>query len=813
MRLWDLCRAILLIYILSGISAAISVSVSSSGGGEASSISENYILDSSAHLAESTTLGRGSISSSSSVDGSGNNSITKTASNQGSTVTSSITSTESISAALSSYASGSSLRLDQNVYVTGLSEGSISGLSGSLQADQISGVLNGALASSQTVMARDGSVSAEQAFSISGPLAYSSGQSQSANDQVMVTGGLNGIGMMQGGLAAVASDKARASGSIEADSLDSKAYSAVKSSSTQDDVYSYLSSRDHLSSSLSGSADGHVTVDQNLLAEGDVQVYASSTSEDSSSKSYDSRGDAVSGSLSASAGSPALIETNLVGDVASSAAGLIPTPGSWVWNGLGGYITSNPYQLQSDGKTHIFAKGGNNGLWDNFDGDWQSLGGVITSDPIAAKDGQGKVHVLVRGSSGALFDRIVGEGWANLGGYITSNPGVALSPDDHLKAVVRGGDNSLWQKDLTTGVWSPMGGIIASNPQAIFDQDGKMHVLVRGADNGLWDNVNGVWQFRGGYITSDAKAVLDPFHPETIYTSVRGGDGSLWYNALDTTSGAATWTGLGGFIKGTPAPVMDTDGVLHNFVRGGNDGLWDNANGGWYSLGGIITSDPNAMRSNEGKLQVAAVGGDSGLWVNTVGIGLDPTTLVGPIACDYKKIQDAVDNMDNGSIIKVLSGKYLENVVLDKSLTLKGAGADKTIVDGNQTGSVFTIGKDNPNVDVDLSGMTIQGGTGTQIERFYPGNVLKCGGGILNYGTMKLEDSTISGNTAYEGGGIYNNGTMNLKGGSITENTAFFGGGIYSSAGTVTMNGGSITKNNAEEGDGGDCDSSSDKPS
>jgi len=106
----------------------------------------------------------------------------------------------------------------------------------------------------------------------------------------------------------------------------------------------------------------------------------------------------VSGSISASAGSPAVIDTDLVGDLQSSTAGFIPTPGSWVWNGFGGVLTSNPYQLEADdGTNHIFAKGGDNGLWDNVDGDWQGSGGIIASDPYTLEDAQGKIHVLANG--------------------------------------------------------------------------------------------------------------------------------------------------------------------------------------------------------------------------------------------------------------------------------------------------------------------------------------------------------------------------------------------------------------------------------
>jgi hypothetical protein len=817
----NFCKYILMLFLLTCLSSAISIKCSWGGNEDASSIISSYDLDISTRLAQSLRLGDSRISSSLSVDGSGTNSMYQTASNKEAIVSNSLISIGTLSSSASGYTGGGTVAIDRSVQNTGQSESIISVDSGSNYANQKSGVLDGLMTLSQTAIAQSGTINAIQSWNIAGALGYADGMAQSSENIVKITGGLNGAGVTRGFIAATASNDASASGSIQADSLESKAYSAVKSASTDGDAYSYLSSADHLASSVSGSANGHVTTNQDLFANGDARVFASSTSDDSSSKSYDAEGECVSGSMSASAGSPAIIDTNLVGDIQTSTSGLIPTPGSWVWNGFGGVLTSNPYQLQADGKSHIFARGGDNGLWDNLDGDWQGLGGVLASDPYAIRDAQGKIHVLVKGSDGALWDQVLGEGWMGLGGYITSNPSAVLSLDNTVKVVVRGGDNALWQKDLTTGVWSSLGGVIASNPQAILDNNGKMHVLVKGGDSGLWDNVDGIWQSRGGYITSDAKPIIDPFNPGFIYTSVRGGDGALWSNALDTTLGTSTWTGLGGFIQGSPAPVVDTDGVLHNFVRGGDSALWDNANGGWYSLGGFIKSDPNAIRDKDGRLRVAAVGGDNGLWVNTVGIDLTPTTLVGSFACEFNMIQAAVDSISSGGIVKVLSGTYKENINIDKSLTIKGAGEGKTIVDGQQAGSVFRSGIVNPSALVTLSGMKIQNGAaynGGGILNYANLIVWDCtitgntaslnGGGINNYGgTVTVDSCSIAGNTAsYSGGGIYNNhyGTLNLNGGSISGNSAGDGAGIcndyYS---TMNMFGGSITGNTARLGGGG----------
>lgn len=761
----------------------------------------SYDLDGSTSLTESSIIGNSKIFSISSVEGSGINGIAKVASNSQSVVSSNIISQGDLSSTISTYASDDLVSLIQDVQAVGRSETAVSCNSGSTYAAQNAGVLYGTVRSFQAASAQSGMANAVQASSISGVLGYSNGEARSSSNTVKLTGGLNGIGGVSGVITATTSEGAEASGFIQADSLESKAYSAIMSTSAEGDAYSYLSSADQLASSLGGRANSFVTSIQNLNSNGDVRIYAASTLDDSSSKSFDASGEAVSGSISAFAGSSSAIETNLEGDLQSTTAGLIPTPGSWVWNGFGGYLASNPYQIQEvDGTRHIFAKGEDNGLWDNAGGDWQGLGGQITSDPYAINDEEGNIHIFVKGSDNALWQNVLGIGWSYLGGSITSNPCAALSPDDRLVAVVKGEDNSIWLKDLTIGEWSPLGGVIQSNPQAIYDANGKLHVLVKGSDGALWDNVDGAWQGLGGSITSDANPVLNPFNDGFVYTFVRGEDGALWCNALDITSYTATWTGLGGFISpasgsiinGNPSPVVDTDGLIHTFVRGGDGSLWDNVNGNWYSMSGFIESDPNAIRDMYGRLHVAAVGGDNGLWVNTIGLDQTPTTLVGKVACDFELIQDAVDAMDDGSVIKVLSGTFLENVMIDKSLTLEGAGSDSTIVDGNQAGSVLTIGMNNAEAQVALSGMTIQGGSGT--DGYHHGIAYLVGGGIVNFGQLALANCVISNNIAGTsttegyGGGIYNGGyfvddvwipaILDITSCTISENAAHHAGGI-----------------------------------
>jgi hypothetical protein len=167
-----------------------------------------------------------------------------------------------------------------------------------------------------------------------------------------------------------------------------------------------------------------------------------------------------------------------------------------------------------------------------------------------------------------------------------------------------------------------------------------------------------------------------------------------------------------------------------------------------------------------------------------------------------------VDRASTGDTLNVAAGLYKENLVLDKSLSIKGAGQGLTAIDGNFAGSVFKIGSINSNIDVDLSGMTIQGGSGTQV-----GNVLM-GGGIYNRGRTDIADCIITGNRISSAGGAYGGGiandgvsggltpTITLTGCTIANNAAVgsspsgsYGGGLWNRYGTTSLSGCTVNDN------------------
>ena len=114
-------------------------------------------------------------------------------------------------------------------------------------------------------------------------------------------------------------------------------------------------------------------------------------------------------------------------------------------------------------------------------------------------------------------------------------------------------------------------------------------------------------------------------------------------------------------------------------------------------------------------------------------------------------------------------------------LTINGAGAATTIVDGGGRGTVFRI----VGGTAEISGMTIRNGLGQSV-----------GGGIFNEGTLTLNESTVTDNSSQSGAGIYNDGTLTLNGSTVSGNTGGSGAGIYN-GGTLTVNSSIVSDNSA----------------
>jgi hypothetical protein len=184
-----------------------------------------------------------------------------------------------------------------------------------------------------------------------------------------------------------------------------------------------------------------------------------------------------------------------------------------------------------------------------------------------------------------------------------------------------------------------------------------------------------------------------------------------------------------------------------------------------------------------------------------------------------KTIGHAISLASSGDSIMVAAATYTDNLTIPFDLTIAGAGAGGTIVDGGAAGPVVGIGAGS---SVTLSGLTMQNGSGGSGGGVYMGGraltINKCairansavqGGGIFNGypnpAILYLNNSTISGNTASFGGGVYWQGTAYITNSTISGNSATWtpgtnagqGGGIYFRDGLLFINSSTISANSA----------------
>ncbi len=151
-------------------------------------------------------------------------------------------------------------------------------------------------------------------------------------------------------------------------------------------------------------------------------------------------------------------------------------------------------------------------------------------------------------------------------------------------------------------------------------------------------------------------------------------------------------------------------------------------------------------------------------------------------------------SLPNPSTITLASTLSICN---SQTLTIMGPGASQVAISGNSAVQVLNV---CGGVTLTLSGVTIEKGSAFG----------SLGGGIENYGTLAVSNSTLTGNFSdTAGGGIFNFGTLTVTNSTLSGNSTTGGcssgqgGGISSSSGTVTVTDSTLTGNSANCEGGG----------
>jgi hypothetical protein len=162
-------------------------------------------------------------------------------------------------------------------------------------------------------------------------------------------------------------------------------------------------------------------------------------------------------------------------------------------------------------------------------------------------------------------------------------------------------------------------------------------------------------------------------------------------------------------------------------------------------------------------------------------------------------LRDAVALSAPGATLAVPAGHYvltLGAITISNNLTIAGAGARTTVIDGNASSGIFSP----PTVlTIEIDDVSLINGNAVTGDPNIAG--LLAGGAIDGSGTLTLRRCRIANNQAAVGGGIAWTGTLTIDESTIAGNTATAiiegpsGGGIFSEGGPVTMTNSTLTGN------------------
>jgi len=155
-------------------------------------------------------------------------------------------------------------------------------------------------------------------------------------------------------------------------------------------------------------------------------------------------------------------------------------------------------------------------------------------------------------------------------------------------------------------------------------------------------------------------------------------------------------------------------------------------------------------------------------------------------------IGHAISLASSGDSVTVAAAIYKENLTIKVGLSITGAGAGKTIIDGANLNTVVNI--PNKATVVTISRVTIRHGSAQE------------GAGISNWGTLTVNSSAITQNGStsnVSGGGIFNYGTLTVNTSTLCRNGSVQNGAGITNVGTLTVSNSNFSENAASKLGGG----------
>ena len=160
-------------------------------------------------------------------------------------------------------------------------------------------------------------------------------------------------------------------------------------------------------------------------------------------------------------------------------------------------------------------------------------------------------------------------------------------------------------------------------------------------------------------------------------------------------------------------------------------------------------------------------------------------------------IQDAIDAAPSGSVVAVPEGIFYENLIVDKDLTLQGAGRDLSVLDGQRLRNIVFI---TTNHTVALRDLSFQNFSFTR-RGFGDPNARP--GAISSDGSLNMSNCLVNGWVGAGGaggfqfgGGVNSSGPLTLVNCIVThQKDEFGGGGAIRCVASLFMSGCVVTNN------------------
>jgi hypothetical protein len=214
---------------------------------------------------------------------------------------------------------------------------------------------------------------------------------------------------------------------------------------------------------------------------------------------------------------------------------------------------------------------------------------------------------------------------------------------------------------------------------------------------------------------------------------------------------------MSGMAVSIPFTLTDIDSpppALRLSARSSNPSLVPNGNieFGGNTINRTLTITPGSNQVGTASITLTAVDSEGASTSGTFSL-----TVIGAV-------QALINAASPGDTVTLPGGTFIEGVVIDKDLTLQGAGTAATVIDGSKVNVALTI---TNSATVIVRNVTLRNS--------------RCG--LLNYGTATLSECAIRDNRNWgNGGGILNGstGSLLLQQCTVSGNhSSGMGGGIY----------------------------------